>query len=196
MDKNFDRLPALCAPASTTAAASASTPAPVGSTTVPTHVVENVKLSSKDWIHYKGCDDTCLSLCLDNPAGFDSKCSILFSNNTKTVHPTSESCTKPQVIRDCTDQCRCNCKRCSFCKQDLINSCEADKNPHECFDHVIDNIITNAKRDEISLFIHLGLSNYTLFTIVLISNVSREKCIVVQTTSICLFFDELYKSIA
>ena len=89
------------APVSTTAAAvpapGVTTPTPGVSTTVPPAVLENVKLSSKGWLHYKGCDDTCLSLCLENPTSFDSKCSVLFSNNTMTVHPTSESCTKPKV---------------------------------------------------------------------------------------------------
>jgi len=84
------------APVSTSTAGSV-TPAPTVSTTVPSLVVENAKLSSKDWVHYKGCDDTCLSLCLENPTGYDTKCSVLFSNSTKTVHPTSETCAKIQV---------------------------------------------------------------------------------------------------
>ena len=88
-------------------------------------VAESVKLASKDWRNYKGCDDTCLSLCLENPEGYDTKCSVLFSNNTLVNTPSSASCRKSQVVQDCTYQCLCACKRCGFCKQELVNSCAA-----------------------------------------------------------------------
>jgi hypothetical protein len=110
-------------------------------------VAETVKLASKDWRNYKGCDDTCLTLCLEKPADYESKCSVLFSNNTLVNTPSIDTCKKAEVIRDCTYQCSCACKRCSFCKQELVNSCSEDKNPLECFDHVIDNIVTNNKCD-------------------------------------------------
>ena len=112
-----------------------------------TQVAENTKLASKEWKNYKGCDDTCLSLCLENPTGYDSKCSVLFSNATIVKSPSSDNCRKASAIQDCTYQCSCACKRCSFCKQDLISSCEADKNPHDCLDHVLDQIILTAKCD-------------------------------------------------
>ena len=44
--------------------------APVASVAV---VAESVKLASKDWRNYKGCDDTCFSLCLENPTGLAIK---------------------------------------------------------------------------------------------------------------------------
>jgi hypothetical protein len=110
-------------------------------------VAESVKLASKDWRNYKGCDDTCLSLCLENPTGYDNKCSVLFSNNTLANKPSSDNCKKPELIRDCTYQCTCACKRCSFCKQELVNSCEADKDPHQCLDHVLDAIVQGNKCD-------------------------------------------------
>ena len=110
-------------------------------------VVESTKLASKEWRNYKGCDDTCLSLCLVNPADFDSKCSVLFSNATVIKAPPMEICKKASVVQDCTYQCSCACKRCSFCKQDLVNACEDSKNPKECLDHVIDQIITGSKCD-------------------------------------------------
>ncbi len=110
-------------------------------------LAENVKLASKEWKNYKGCDDTCLALCLEDPAGYDSKCSVLFSNNTLTKTPKSDSCKKASVIQDCTYQCSCACKRCSFCKQELVNSCADDKNHNECIDQVIDQIIVSNKCD-------------------------------------------------
>ena len=110
-------------------------------------VAESVKLASKDWRNYKGCDDTCLSLCLANPTGYDSKCSGLFSNTTLVNTPAIDTCKKADLVRDCTYQCSCACKRCAFCKQELVNSCSDDKNPQECFDNVLDNIIQNYKCD-------------------------------------------------
>ena len=110
-------------------------------------VAESVKLASKDWRNYKGCDDTCLSLCLENPEGYDTKGSVLFSNNTLVNTPSSASCRKSQVVQDCTYQCLCACKRCGFCKQELVNSCADDKDPNDCFDNVLDEIITNGKCD-------------------------------------------------
>lgn len=110
-------------------------------------VAENVKLASKDWRNYKGCDDTCLSLCVEKPTDFDMKCSVLFSNATLVNSPPAATCRKADVVRDCTYQCLCACKRCGFCKQELVNSCSEDKNLHECLDHVIDQIITAAKCD-------------------------------------------------
>ena len=117
---------------------------PVASVSV---VAESVKLASKDWRNYKGCDDTCLSLCLENPTGYESKCSVLFSNNTLVNTPSSDSCKKASVIQECTYQCLCACKRCGFCKQELVNSCADDADHNECFDNVIDDIITKAKCD-------------------------------------------------
>jgi hypothetical protein len=67
-------------------------------------VAESIKLASMEWRNYKGCDDTCLALCLDNPTGFDTKCSVLFSNKTPAKTPTVDSCKKPELIRDCTYQ--------------------------------------------------------------------------------------------
>ena len=127
----------------------ASTAAPIASAPVASvaHVAESVKLASKDWQNYKGCDDTCLALCLENPTGYDSKCSVLFSNNTLVNIPSMDTCKKAEVVQSCSYQCQCACKRCGFCKQELVNSCEDDKNPHECFDNVIDNIVTNGKCD-------------------------------------------------
>ena len=118
---------------------------PVASVAV---VAESIKLASKDWRNYKGCDDTCFSLCLENPTGFESKCSVLFSNNTLVNTPSQDSCKKPEIISACNYQCQCACKRCGFCKQELVNSCEGNNaDPHECLDHVLENIITNAKCD-------------------------------------------------
>lgn len=108
---------------------------------------EREKLASKDWRHYRGCEDTCFSLCLENPTGFDSKCSTLFSNNTIASVPKAESCKSPEAIQSCTYQCSCSCKRCSFCKQDLAIACADDLHPADCLDHVIDNIITKNKCD-------------------------------------------------
>ena len=117
---------------------------PVASVAV---VAESVKLASKDWRNYKGCDDTCFSLCLENPTGYQSKCSVLFSNNTLVNTPSNDSCKKAEVIRDCSYQCLCACKRCGFCKQELVNSCADDADPNECFDNVIDEIIIKNKCD-------------------------------------------------
>ncbi len=129
--------------------AGTTTPAPVVAVPVASVsvVAESVKLASKDWRNYKGCDDTCLSLCLENPTSYESKCSILFSNNTLVNIPSSDSCRKPEVIQSCSYQCQCACKRCGFCKQELVNSCADDKDPHECFENVIDEIINDAKCD-------------------------------------------------
>ena len=128
----------------TTTPPPAAVVAPVASVAV---VAESVKLASKDWRNYKGCDDTCFSLCLENPTGYESKCSVLFSNNTLVNIPSQDSCKKADVISACSYQCQCACKRCGFCKQELVNSCADNADPHECFDHVIDDIITNAKCD-------------------------------------------------
>ena len=135
--------------ASSMAQDAAAPAAPIATVPVASsaHVAESVKLASKDWQNYKGCDDTCLALCLENPTSYDSKCSVLFSNNTIAKTPDSDTCKKPEVIQSCFYQCQCACKRCAFCKQDLVNACDEDKNPHECFDHVLDNIINNAKCD-------------------------------------------------
>jgi hypothetical protein len=131
-----------------TSAQETTTPAAVAAPVAQVSAVaESVKLASKDWRNYKGCDDTCLTLCLEKPTDYDSKCSVLFSNNTLVNTPSIDTCKKAEVIRDCTYQCSCACKRCSFCKQELVNSCSEDKNPLECFDHVIDNIVTNNKCD-------------------------------------------------
>jgi hypothetical protein len=126
-----------------------TTPAPVVAVPVASVsvVAESVKLASKDWRNYKGCDDTCFSLCLENPTGYESKCSILFSNNTLVNIPSNDSCRKPEIIQACSYQCQCACKRCGFCKQELVNSCADDKDPQECFENVIDNIINEAKCD-------------------------------------------------
>ena len=118
--------------------------APVVSVSV---VAESVKLASKDWRNYKGCDDTCLSLCVEKPTDFDMKCSVLFSNATLVNSPPAATCSKADVVRDCTYQCLCACKRCGFCKQELVNSCSEDKNSHDCLDNVLDQIITAAKCD-------------------------------------------------
>ena len=125
-----------------------TTPAAVAAPVVQVAAVaESIKLASKDWRNYKGCDDTCLSLCLENPTGYDAKCSVLFSNNTLVNSPAIATCKKGDLVRDCTFQCSCACKRCSFCKQELVNSCSDDKDPHECFDNVLDSIIKNSKCD-------------------------------------------------
>ena len=110
-------------------------------------VVESVKLATKDWRNYKGCEDTCFSLCLENPTSYDNKCSVLFSNNTLVNTPNSESCRKSDVIRDCTYQCQCSCKRCGFCKQELVNSCADNADPGVCFNRVLDDIILHNKCD-------------------------------------------------
>ena len=125
-------------------------PAPGGVASPVVHagaVAESIKLASKDWRNYKGCDDTCLTLCLENPTGYDATCSVLFSNNTLVNRPAIDTCKKADLVRDCTYQCSCACKRCSFCKQELVNSCSDDKNPLECLDHVLDNIVQNKKCD-------------------------------------------------
>ena len=128
----------------TTTPAPVAAVAPVVSVSV---VAESVKLASKDWRNYKGCDDTCLSLCLEKPTDFDSKCSVLFSNNTLVNTPSRDSCKAASVVQDCSYQCLCACKRCGFCKQELVNSCADDADHNECFDNVIDEIITNGKCD-------------------------------------------------
>jgi hypothetical protein len=130
------------------AADETTTPASVAAPVAPlAQVAESVKLASKDWRNYKGCDDTCLSLCLENPTGYESKCSVLFSNNTLVNIPSMDTCKKAEIVQACSYQCQCACKRCGFCKQELVNACDEDKNPHECFDHVLDNIVTNGKCD-------------------------------------------------
>lgn len=119
---------------------------PVTTTPAPIQV-EREKLASKDWRNYRGCEDTCFSLCLEKPNDFDSKCSTLFSNNTLVNVPTTDSCKAATTIQDCTYKCLCACKRCSFCKQDLVNACNDDVNPVECFEDVLDNILTKNKCD-------------------------------------------------
>ncbi len=44
-------------------------------------------------------------------------------------------------------QCLCACKRCSFCKQDLIRACPDNQDDADCFDNVLNDIITNNKCD-------------------------------------------------
>jgi hypothetical protein len=117
----------------------ASTPSPIQ--------VEHQKLSSKDWRSYRGCDDTCFSLCLEKPTDFDSKCSTLFSNNTIVKSPSSDNCKSVETIQGCTSQCTCACKRCAFCKQDLVNACEDDLHPATCFENVLESILVNNKCD-------------------------------------------------
>ena len=104
----------------------------------PSTVAENIKLASKDWKNYKGCDDTCLSRCLEKPKDFDMKCSVLFSNATLVKSPTADICRKTDVVRDCKYQCLCACKRCGFCKQELFNGCSDAKMPRECINNVLD----------------------------------------------------------
>ena len=99
------------------------------------HVAESVMLASKHWRNYKGCDDTSFSLCLENPSSYETKCSVLFSNNTLVNIPSQDSCKKAEVISACSYQCQCACKRCEFCKQDLVNSCEDNVDPNDCLDH-------------------------------------------------------------
>lgn len=117
-------------------------------TTTPAPIqVEREKLASKDWRHYRGCEDTCFSLCLEKPKEFDSKCSTLFSNNTLVNAPLADSCKSAETIQGCTYQCLCACKRCAFCKQDLVNACAEDTHPVECFDNVLEDILNKSKCD-------------------------------------------------
>jgi hypothetical protein len=108
---------------------------------------ERVKHVSKYWKNYKGCDNTCLSLCLEKPTDFDMKCSVLYSNATLVNSPPISTCKKVEVVRNCRHQCLCACKRCGFCKQGLVNSCPEDRNAHECADHALYQIIHAAKCD-------------------------------------------------
>lgn len=114
----------------------------------PSHAqVEHETLSSKDWRSYKGCEDTCFALCLEKPTDFDTKCSTLFNNNTVVNSPSTDSCKSAETIQACTSQCLCACKRCSFCKQDLVNACDEDVHPATCFENVLENILVNNKCD-------------------------------------------------
>ena len=137
----------------TTAAAAGPTTAATGVHTTATPVVhpaanaESAKLASKEWRHYKGCEDTCFSLCLAKPTDFDTKCSVLFSNTTLVDIPTTDSCKKADVIRDCTAQCQCSCKRCGFCKQEMVNKCADSIDNNMCLDNVLNEIINHSKCD-------------------------------------------------
>jgi hypothetical protein len=123
-----------------------TTPANAGVVAPVVHA-ENVKLASKDWRNYKGCEDTCFSLCLEKPTEYNSKCSVLFSNATLVNIPATDSCKKADIIRDCTYQCQCACKRCGFCKQELVNKCADNMDHTLCFDNVLTEIIQHAKCD-------------------------------------------------
>ena len=121
-----------------------SLPTTVGATSTTT---ERVRKVSKYWKNYKGCDDTCLSLCLEKPTDFDMKCSVLYSNATMVNSPPISTCKKVEVVRNCRHQCLCACKRCGFCKQGLVNSCPEDRNARECADHALNQIIHASKCD-------------------------------------------------
>jgi hypothetical protein len=76
-----------------------------------------------------------------------TSCSVLFSNETVSTPLTVDQCKPREIIEDCSYQCMCNCKRCSLCKQEMVNQCPDDQEEEQCFDNVLKEILTNKKCD-------------------------------------------------